>query len=93
MAKVLRLSEDKKTAYLADFEEQEPGRFKSKAGKSYKENTSSLIYPIDIVYSHSDGLYELRTPKIDLHRQTVENKVNTVHQPCIPTQFLFKYSS
>ena len=74
VAKVLRLSEDKKTAYLADFEEEEPGRFKSKAGKSYKENTSSLIYPIDIVYSHSDGLYELRTPKADLHLLTVQKK-------------------
>jgi len=34
VAKVLRLSDNKKTAYLADFEEEEPGRFKSKAGKS-----------------------------------------------------------
>ena len=33
VAKVLRLSEDKKTAYLADFEEEEPGRFKSTAEK------------------------------------------------------------
>lgn len=74
VAKVLRLSEDKKFAYLADFAEEEPGRFKSKAGKSYKENTSSLIFPIDIVFSHSDGLYELRTPKIDLHLLTVQKK-------------------
>ena len=56
LAKVLRLSKDKETAYLANFEEEAPGRFKSKAGKSYKEYTSSQIYPIDIVYSHSDGL-------------------------------------
>lgn len=74
VAKLLRLSEDKKTAYLADFAEEEPGRFKSKAGKSYRENTSSLIFPIDIVFSHSDGLYELRTPKIDLHLVTVQKK-------------------
>ena len=55
VAKVLRLSKDKKTAYLANFEEEGLGRFESKPGKSYKENTSSLIYPTDIVYSHSDG--------------------------------------
>jgi len=34
VAKVLRLSEDKKTAYLADFKEKEPGRFTSNMGKS-----------------------------------------------------------
>ena len=34
VAKVLRLSKDKKNAYPADFEEEEPGRFKSKTGKS-----------------------------------------------------------
>ena len=86
VAKVLRLSEDKKTAYLADFAEEEAVRFKSKAGKSYKENTSSLIFPIDIVFSHWDGLYELRTPKIDLHLKcprftafaaVIENRVST----------------
>ena len=86
VAKVLRLSEDKKTAYLADFAEEGAVRFKSKAGKSYKENTSSLIFPIDIVFSHWDGLYELRTPKIDLHLKcprftvfaaVIENRVST----------------
>ena len=34
VAKELRFSEDKKPAYLADFEEEEPGRFKLTAGKS-----------------------------------------------------------
>ena len=59
-----------KSTYLADFEEEEPGRFKSKVGKSYKENTSSLIHSIDIIYSHSDGLYE----RIDLPLLTVQKK-------------------
>ena len=69
LAKILRLSEDHKTAFLAEFSEIEAGKFKLNAGKSYKEALEALIYPVDVVYLHSDGLYELRTPKIDLHNQ------------------------
>ena len=69
VAKVLRLSEDHKSAYLAEFSEIEPGKFKLDAGKSYKENVNALIFPIDVVYLHSNGVYELRTPKLDIHRQ------------------------
>ena len=69
VAKVLRLSEDKKTAYLAEFSELEPGQYRLKAGKSYKEAVDALIYPIDIVYSHSNGVYELRTSKSEIHQQ------------------------
>ena len=69
VARLLRLSEDHKTAYLADFNEVEPGQFKLNAGKSYKEAVAALIYPIDVVYVHSNGVYELRTPKGDIHNQ------------------------
>ena len=69
VAKVLRLSEDKKTAYLAEFSELEPGKYRLKAGKSYKEAVDALIYPIDIVYSHSNGVYELRTSQSEIHQQ------------------------
>ena len=69
VAKVLRLSEDRKTAYLAEFSETEPEKFKLNAGKSYQEAVNALIFPIDLVYVHSNGIYELRTPKIDIHRQ------------------------
>ena len=69
VARLLRLSEDHKTAHLADFNELEPGQFKLNAGKSYKEAVAALIYPIDVVYVHSNGVYELRTPKIDIHNQ------------------------
>ena len=31
-----------------------------------------LIYPVDIVYLHMNGVYELRTPKIDVHHQVYE---------------------
>ena len=69
IGKVLRLSEDHKTAYLAEYSETEPAKFKLNAGKSFKEAVNALIYPIDLVYLHSNGIYELRTPKIDIHRQ------------------------
>ena len=69
VAKVLRLSDDRKIAYLAEFSETEPGKFKLNAGKSYRESVSALIYPIDIVYLHSNGVYELRTPKLEIHHQ------------------------
>ena len=69
IGKVLRLSEDHNTAYLAEYSETEPTKFKLSAGKSYKEAVNALIYPIDLVYLHSNGIYELRTPKIDIHRQ------------------------
>ena len=39
------------------------------AGKSFKEAVNALIYRIDLVYLRSNGIYELRTPKIDIHRQ------------------------
>ena len=69
VAKVLRISDDRKTAYLAEFSELEPGKFKFEAGKSYKEATNALIYPVDVVYSHSNGVYELRTSKNEIHQQ------------------------
>ena len=69
VAKVSRPSDDRKTAYLAEFSEVEPGKFKLNAGKSYRESVKALIYPIDVVYLHSNGVYELRMPKIKIHRQ------------------------
>lgn len=69
VAKVLRLSEDNKTAFLAEFSETDPGKFRLNAGKSYKEAVNALVYPVDIAYIHSNGVYELRTPKIDIHCQ------------------------
>lgn len=69
VAKLLRLSDDRKTAYLAEFSEVEPGRFKLKAGKSFKEAVNALIYPIDIVYLESNGVYKLRTSKLEIHQQ------------------------
>ena len=49
VAKVLRLSEDHRTAFLADFSDLKAGKFKLNAGKSYKEEVSALIYPVDVV--------------------------------------------
>ena len=69
LAKLLRLSEDCQTAFLAEFVEIEDGRFKLNAGKSYKEALNALIFPIDVVYLHSNGLYELRMSKINIHNQ------------------------
>ena len=68
LAKLLRLSEDHKTAFLAEFSEIEDGKFKLNAGKCYKEALNAVIYP-NVIYLHSNGLYELRTSKIDIHNQ------------------------
>ena len=69
VGKVLRYSEDHKTVFLADFQEVEPCKFKLNAGKSYRESAKSIVYPVDIVYLHASGVYELRTPKSDIHKQ------------------------
>ena len=69
LTKLLRLSEDRKTAFLAEFSDIEAGKFKLNAGKCYKEALSAVIYPVDVVYLHSNGLYELRTSKLDIHNQ------------------------
>ena len=69
LAKLLRLSEDHKTAFLAEFSEMEDGKFKLNAGKCFREALNAVIYPVDVVYLHSNGLYELRTSKIDIHNQ------------------------
>ena len=58
LAKVWRLSEDHKTVFLAEFSELEAGKFKLNVGKSYKEDINALIYPIDVAYLQSNGLYE-----------------------------------
>ena len=63
VAKVLRLSDDKK-AYLLEFSELEPGKYRPKPGKSYKEAVDALIYPIDIVFSYFNSVYEPKTSKI-----------------------------
>jgi len=68
VAKVLRLSNDRETAYLGVFQGR-PGKFKLTAGKSYRESVNALILPIDIVYSNSNGMYELRTSKLEIHQQ------------------------
>ena len=69
VARLLQLSADHKIATLADFKELQPGKFKPDAGKSYQEAVNALIYPLDVVYSYLNGIYELRTPKIDIHNQ------------------------
>ena len=45
VGRVIRLTEDRKTAYLAEFSEEAPG-------KSLRGNVSALVYPINIVYLH-----------------------------------------
>ena len=69
VAKVLKFSQDRKTVFLAHFTEVEPCKFKLEAGKSYRESAKSIIYPVDIEYHYSSGIYELRTPKLDIHNQ------------------------
>ena len=68
VTRLLRLSQDHETPLLG-FNEVEPGQFKLNVGKSYKEALAALIYPVDVVYMHSNGIYKLRTPKIDIHNQ------------------------
>lgn len=73
VAKVLKFSQDRRNVFLAHFEEVEPYKFKLVAGKSYSESTKSIIYPVDIVYLYSSGVYELRTNKLDIHKQVRPN--------------------
>ena len=49
----LRLSEDCKRTYLAEYLDTEPGKFKVSAGKSYKEAVNTLISSTDLAYLHS----------------------------------------
>lgn len=66
LAKVLKYTADGKSARLAWFKEVEtrPTYYEFQAGTDvWEENTSSLIYPVDVVFHRLDGTYELRTPK------------------------------
>jgi len=74
VAKVLRYSQDRKTVYLAHYAEVEACKFKLEAGKCYTERANSIIYPVDIAYHYSSGLYELRTSKLDIHNQVRSRK-------------------
>ena len=64
VARLLLLSEDHKTAYLADLNEVEPGQFKLNAGKTYKEAVAKLVYPIDVVYVIRMGFTNSGTPRL-----------------------------
>lgn len=68
LAKILRYSSNKKDVLLGHLEEVTDNLYKFVAGKSYYESSSSLIFPIDIVYKQIDRLYELRSDKLDLHK-------------------------
>ena len=85
-------SNDKNTKHYLT-EENQPGRFKTQAGKSYQENISSLIYVNDIDYFHLDGLCELRLPNLDIHLQTLQEKnyncTSTLHSNKISVQIFF----
>ena len=66
LAKVLNYMADGKNARLAWFKELDscPNHFKFQVGTDvWQEKSSALIYPVDVRYHRSDGIYELRTPK------------------------------
>ena len=74
LAKVARFTPDESEAYLIhlDFVENSNNLYKVKPGKVWKESTSALVYPIDIVYNHSENAYQLRTSAEDIY-QAVHN--------------------
>ena len=66
LAKVLKYTADGKSARLAWFKEiaTRPTFYEFQTGSDvWEEKTSSLIYPVDVVFHRQDGTYELRTPK------------------------------
>ena len=76
LAKVLKYTAYGNSARLAWFKEVEtrPTYYEFQPGTSvWEETTSSLIYPVDVVYHRLDGTYELRTPKKQLCSMTKTN--------------------
>ena len=66
LAKVLKYTADGKNARLAWLKELDlrPNHFEFQVGTDdWQEKSSALIYPVDVTYHRSDGIYELRTPK------------------------------
>lgn len=61
-------------AYLADFSETEMEKFKLVAGNSCKEVVNVVVYPTNVVYLHSSGVNELRTPNVSIHHQVYKKK-------------------
>ena len=58
----------KKAVLLAWLEPMAKGKYRfSIGGKTWWEDTSSLVYPVDIVYCQKTNMYTLRTPLIDIH--------------------------
>ena len=73
LAKVLKYTADGKSVRLAWFKELEtrPTYYEFQPGTGvWEEKTSSLIYPVDVVFHRLDGTYELRTPKKQLCSMT-----------------------
>ena len=76
LAKVLKYTAYGKSVRLAWFREVEtrPTYYEFQPGTGvWEERTSSLIYPIDVVFHRLDGTYELRTPKKQLCSMTKSN--------------------
>ena len=80
LGRVLKYTADGKTARLAWFKEIEsrPTFYDFQAGSDvWKEKTSALIYPIDVVYHRLDRTYELRTSKERLFSLISKERIKT----------------
>ena len=69
IAKLLRYVHDRNEALLASMKEVSESVFVLETGQSFSEDTRSLIFPIDIIYLPSDKVYQLRSSKLEIHKQ------------------------
>ena len=51
------------------------GTYRLTVGKdAWKESTKSLVHPVDVIFDSKLGVYKLRTPVIDIHKDVMSKR-------------------
>ena len=72
LGKVLRVYRKEEEVLLARLRACGRGMYRLTVGKdAWKESTKSLVHPIDISFDSKLGVYKMRTPVIEIHRDVM----------------------
>jgi hypothetical protein len=73
LGKVLRVYRKEEEVLLAHLQASGKGTYRLTVGRdAWKESINSLVHPVDVVFDSKSGVYKLRTPVIDIHREVMK---------------------
>ena len=75
LGKVLRVYQREEEVLLAHLRACGKGTYRLTVGKdAWKESTKSLVHPVDVIFDSKLGVYKLRTPVIDIHKDVMSKR-------------------